>query len=114
MPAFPPTPRGLLAACLIGTSILLASCEAPIIYQTPQDRQAISAAVAAEKPGNYYIGYRFYKVDYHIWGWVKNPGQPWKDSQLVMFNEQKKLAPDREHLAIGSDNNIIYKLTGFF
>jgi hypothetical protein len=31
-----------------------------------------------------------------------------------MFNEQKKLAPDRDRLAIGSDNNTLYKLTGYF
>jgi hypothetical protein len=31
-----------------------------------------------------------------------------------MFNEQKKLAPDREHNAIGSDNNHEYRLNGYF
>jgi hypothetical protein len=31
-----------------------------------------------------------------------------------MFNEQKKTAPDREKLSIGSDNNTIYRLTGSF
>jgi len=114
VPATAPTRRVWLAASLIGAALLLSGCETPIVYQTPQDRQAISAAVAAEKPGDYFVGYRFYKVDYKMWGWVKKPGQPWKDSQLVMFNEQKKLAPDRERLAIGSDNNTLYKLTGYF
>jgi hypothetical protein len=94
--------------------MLLFGCEAPIVYQTPQDRQAVSAAVTSEKPGDYYVGYRFYKVDYKMWGWVKKPGQPWKDAQLVMFNEQRKLAPDRERHAIGSDNNTVYRLTGSF
>ncbi|MEI6081741.1 MAG: hypothetical protein WCR44_04835, partial [Verrucomicrobiota bacterium] len=41
------------------------------------------------------------------------PGEPWKQSQLVMFNEQKKLAPDREQKKIGSDNNYEYKLNGY-
>ena len=94
--------------------IALTACEAPIVYQTPQDRQAISAAISGEKPGPYFIGRRFYKVDYKMWGWVRKPGEPWKDSQLVMFNEQKKLAPDREHNSIGSDNNYEYRLTGYF
>jgi hypothetical protein len=114
VPATDSTRRSLAAALLSGAVLLLAGCEAPIVYQTPQDRQAVSATVASEKPGNYYVGYRFYKVDYKMWGWVKKPGEPWKDSQLVMFNEQRKLAPDRERHAIGSDNNTVYKLTGSF
>ena len=114
MPATDSTRRLLAAALLSGAALLLSGCEAPIVYQTPQDRQAVSAAVTSEKPGNYYVGYRFYKVDYKMWGWVKKPGEPWKDSQLVMFNEQRKLAPDRERQAIGSDNNTVYKLTGSF
>lgn len=101
---------GALGAALLA----LSGCEAPIVYQTPQDRQAISAAIAGEKPGPYFIGRRFHKVDYKMWGWVKKPGEPWKKAQLVMFNEQKKLAPDRERNAIGSDNNYEYRLTGSF
>jgi len=97
------------AACL-----LLAACEAPLVLQTPLDREALSAAIAGEKPGDYFIGRRFYKVDYKMWGWVKKPGEPWKQSQLVMFNEQRKLAPDRERHAIGSDNNYEYRLTGHY
>lgn len=105
-------PRALIALCAI--VITLTGCEAPIVYQTPQDRQAISAAISGEKPGPYFVGRRFYKVDYKMWGWVKKPGEPWKSAQLVMFNEQKKLAPDRERNAIGSDNNYEYRLTGSF
>ena len=99
---------------LIACTFLLAGCEAPIVYQTPQDRQALSAAISGEKPGVYLIGRRFYKADYKMWGWVKKPGEPWKQSQLVMFNEQKRLAPDRERNDVGSDNNYEYRLTGHF
>lgn len=99
-----------LSACLL----LLAGCEAPIVYQTPEDRQALSHAISGEKQGPYYIGRRFYKVDYKMWGWVRKPGEPWKQSQLVMFNEQKKLAPDRDRNDIGCDNNYEYRLTGHF
>ena len=49
-----------------------------------------------------------------MWGWVKKPGEPWKKSQLVMFNEQKTIAPDRARNAIGSDNNYEYRLSGYF
>jgi hypothetical protein len=84
------------------------------VYQTPEDRQALSHAISGEKQGPYYIGRRFYKVDYKMWGWVRKPGEPWKQSQLVMFNEQKKLAPDRDRNDIGCDNNYEYRLTGHF
>ena len=103
--------KSLIPAIL---ALLLAGCEAPLVLQTPQDREALSAAIAGEKPGDYYVGRRFYKVDYKMWGWVKKPGEPWKQSQLVMFNEQKKLAPDRERHAVGSDNDYEYRLTGRF
>ena len=42
------------------------------------------------------------------------PGQPWSMAKLVMFNEKEKLAPDRQQLAFGNDNNYEYKLYGFF
>jgi len=99
---------------LIGIALLFTACEAPIILQSSQDRQAISTAIAGESPGNYFVGRRFYKVDYKMWGWVKKPGEPWKNSQLVMFNEQQTLAPDRARSAIGSDNNYEYRLSGYF
>jgi len=107
------TSRGFcfIALCAV---LLVTGCEAPIVLQSSADRQAISAAIAGEKPGNYFIGRRFYKSDYKMWGWVKKPGEPWKQSQLVMFNEQKKLAPDRERNDVGSDNNYEYRLTGHF
>jgi hypothetical protein len=33
---------------------------------------------------------------------------------MVMLNEEKKLAPDREQMNFGSDNNYEYKLYGHF
>lgn len=100
------------AAALLG-SFFLSSC-ATIVNQSTSDRSAISAAIQKETPGHYYIGRRFYKTDYHMWGWVKEPGQPWKKAQLVMFNEQKTLAPDRQKNQIGFDNNYEYHLYGSY
>lgn len=99
---------------ILGFVLLLTGCQTPIVTQTSQDRRAIDTAISNEAPGNYFIGYRLYKVDYKMWGWVKKPGEPWKQSQLVMFNEQKMLAPDRARNAIGSDNNYEYRLSGYF
>jgi hypothetical protein len=70
--------------------------------------------IAAEQPGDYYIGRRYFKPDFKFWGYVRKPGEPWSKSQLVMLNEKQKLAPDRETRTFGSDNNCEYKLYGRF
>jgi len=77
-------------------------------------RQTQAESIRNEVPGNYYIGRRYYKVDYKFWGYVRRPGQPWSTAKLVMLNEQKRLAPDREGGTLGSDNGYEYKLTGAF
>jgi hypothetical protein len=101
----------LLAAALLGAS--LTGCEttgSTAVKPNP----AIAAAIASEKPGNYYIGRRYYKRDYKMWGWVRRPGQQWNQSQLVMLNENTKLAPDRAGGTLGVDNNVEYRLEGRF
>ena len=77
-------------------------------------RAAMNAAIRAEAPGDYFIGRRIYKSDYKMWGWVREPGKPWTTAQLVMLNEQTKLAPDREAGKLGTDNNYEYRLRGRF
>ena len=77
-------------------------------------RAAMLAEIRTEKPGNYYIGRRYYKVDYKFWGYVRKPGQPWSTAKMVMLNEQQKFAPDREQGKIGEDNDYEYRLFGDF
>ena len=77
-------------------------------------RTQMAQRIAAEPPGDYYIGRRYFKPDFKFWGYIRKPGQPWSTSQLVMLNEKEKLAPDRAALKFGSDNNYEYKLTGQF
>lgn len=77
-------------------------------------RATMLAEIAAEQPGDYYIGRRFYKVDYKFWGFIRKPGEGWDKARMVMLNENQKLAPDRELGKIGSDNNYEYKLFGSF
>ena len=79
-----------------------------------QARIAMAQHIAAEPPGDYFIGRRYFKPDFKFWGYVREPGQPWSAAQLVMLNEKQKLAPDRERLSFGSDNNYEYKLYGYF
>ena len=77
-------------------------------------RQAMNEAILTEPPGDYFIARRFYKKDYKVWGWVRQPGQPWKTAKLVMLNEQKMLAPDRQQGDIGVDSNYEYRLQGYY
>ncbi|GAT33863.1 hypothetical protein TSACC_22283 [Terrimicrobium sacchariphilum] len=93
-------------------AVIFTGCET--VDPDASARSAANAAILQEAPGNYFVGRRMYKKDYKVWGWVREPGKPWKSAKLVMFNEQRKLAPDRERNQIGSDNNYEYKLTGYF
>lgn len=79
-----------------------------------QAKVAVANRIASEVPGDYFIGRRYYKPDFKFWGYVRQPGQPWSTAQLVMLNEKQKLAPDRQALNFGSDNNYEYKLYGSF
>jgi hypothetical protein len=77
-------------------------------------RIAMEEAIPREPLGNYFVGRRVYKVDYKMWGYVRRPREGWAESRLVMFNEDKTLAPDRARNAIGSDNGCEYRLKGRF
>ncbi len=58
---------------LLATAFLpLTGCETTTGGVSP----SVAAAIANEAPGNYYIGRRYYKKDYKMWGWVRKPGQP--------------------------------------
>ncbi len=87
-------------------------CETVEMKTKNEARLAMESAIRAEEPGNYFVGRRYYKRDYKFWGFVRKPGQQWSTAQLVMMNEQGKLAPDRELGTLGSDNNSEYKLYG--
>lgn len=101
--------RGLLVLLALGW---LAGCET--VESDGPARAAMNEAIAGEQSGNYFIGRRMYKQDYKMWGWIREPGQPWKSAKLVMLNEQQKLAPDRQTGKLGVDNNYEYKLSGRF
>jgi hypothetical protein len=88
----------------------------------PNDPQFLArkAKIAAEPPGNYYIGRRFWLEGTNFWGFVRKPGQQWSEAKLVMMGEQFKKAPDRlpEDGPVGQrhgfDHNYEYKLYGEF
>ncbi|MEP6709218.1 MAG: hypothetical protein ABJB32_03690 [Verrucomicrobiota bacterium] len=105
--AFASFPKLLLLA------LLFAGCET-MPEGIHQARIAMFQRIQQEPPGDYFIGRRYFKPDYKFWGYVRRPGQPWSTAQLVMLNEKQKLAPDREQVNFGFDNNYEYKLYGSF
>src|SRR5204862_678962 len=105
--------RFLLTANLLLGAAFFGACET-VPQGIQQARLEMGQNIAAEPAGDYFIGRRYFKVDYKFWGYVRRPGQPWSTAQLVVLNEKQKLAPDRERLDFGSDNNYEYKLYGSF
>jgi len=105
--------RFLLLGNLLLGAAFFGGCET-VPQGIQQARLEMSQNIAAEPGGDYFIGRRYYKPDYKFWGYVRRPGQPWSTAQLAMLNEKDKLAPDRERLEFGSDNNYEYKLYGSF
>src|SRR5436190_8394753 len=103
----------LFAGNLLLGAVFFAGCET-VPQGIQQARIEMVQQTAAEPAGDYYIGRRYYKPDYKFWGYIRKPGQPWSTAELVMLNEKGKLAPDRERLEFGSDNNYEYKLYGSF
>src|SRR3954471_23209094 len=95
--------------------LFLAGCETTSSAGIQQARAEAAQRIAAEPAGDYFIGHRYFKGSvFKFWGYVRKPGQPWSAAQLVVLNEKQKLAPDREQLSFGSDNNYEYKLYGSF
>ena len=94
-------------------TFLLAGC-ATVPDGIQQARNNAAQSIAAEPPGDYFIGRRYYKPVFKFWGYVRKPGQPWSTAQMVVLNENEKLQPDREQQNTGSDNNYEYKLYGVF
>lgn len=97
--------------CLVLTQChsLRSDCEAL------QEREA---AIAQEQKGDYYVGRRYYIPHCRFWGYLREPGQSWRESKLVMMDESVAHTPDRgpeEPLpgaTFGTDNNVEYVVKG--
>lgn len=70
--------------------------------------------IVNEPEGNDFVGRRLYGGKYSFWGYVRKPRESWKRARLVMLNEQRKHAPDRDAGRLGADNNYEYRLQGYF
>jgi len=59
-----------------GTLVLfLAGCQT-VPNGIQQAKIEMRQRIAAEPPGDYYIGRRYYKPVFKFWGYVRKPGQP--------------------------------------
>lgn len=105
-------PTKSLFLCLLAL-LPLSGCQT-VPNGVQEARLTMAQQIQAEPPGNYFIGRRYARPPYHFWGYVRRPGQPWSSAVLVVFNENKKLAPDREQMHLGFDDNYEYKLNGYF
>lgn len=107
------TVRFAFAGGIFLTLLALGGCET-VPQGIQQAKIEAARRIAAEPPGDYFVGRRYFKPEFKFWGYVRRPNQPWSTAQLVMLNEKGKLAPDREQKKLGSDNNYEYKLYGSF
>lgn len=107
----------------LGLPVLLLAA-ASCATTDPRSEQALQyrrMEIAAEAPGNYFIGRRFHIPNTHFWGYVRRPGESWDKSRLVVVNERFMRQPDRypeipsgDGPAYGSDHNREYRLWGYF
>ena len=67
-----------------------------------QAQMAMHQNILAEPPGNYFIGRRYFKPDYKIWGYVRRPGQPWTTAQLVMLSVGVSLVAGKSIGVVGA------------
>jgi hypothetical protein len=108
-----PGSAGVFGLLVFGT--LGSGCQTgPFNKEMATKRLQMEQLMALEKPGPTFIGRRYYKNDYKVWGYIRRPTEKWSQAQLVMLNENKTLAPDRALNAIGTDNGYEYQLWGRF
>ena len=79
-----------------------------------------NARISAEPGGDYYVGRRYYVEKTRFWGYLRKPGQPWKNAKLVIMREDRTHNPDRlsengqAGQRYGYDNNYEYRVRGNF
>lgn len=100
--------------CLFALTWSLAGCVTPEQSGLQAARVAQRQAILREAPGDFFVGRRYYNPNYKFWGYIRRPGEPWRNARLVVLNEKQKLAPDREINQFGVDNNCEYHLQGRF
>lgn len=89
----------------------------PAVARRMIDERA--AAIAAEPPGDYFVGRRYVVDHTRFWGYLRRPRQPWSEARLVVMNEDRVRVPDRlpefgDGRVFGFDHNHEYVIRGRF
>ncbi len=103
----------LTAACLLLTqcNTLRSDCEAV----AARERE-----IAAEAPGEHFIGRRYYVPYTRFWGYLREPGKSWRTARLVIMDETLCRTPDRGYeppvkgAIFGTDQNVEYTICGSY
>ena len=77
---------------------VLSSCRTTDITSDPAHIEALrdrAEKIKSEPAGDYFVGRRYYVYRMRFWGYLREPGQEWKDSSLVVMNERIRPVPDR-------------------
>lgn len=113
------THRALILLTIAGSLLAgMGGCAGTAVHPAVTER---NARIALEPRGDYFIGRRFHIPRTHVWGYVRQPGQPWDTARLVIMDESVTLQPDRipetrpdAGPVHGFDHNYEYRLTGTF
>ncbi len=118
----------LLFSFLAALTLMLHSCSTASggagTYGSPNmggpSAEVRAAEIASEPTGNFYYGRRYFVKKTRFWGYLRKPRQSADTAKLVIFNESKKLNPDRlpetgpRAERYGFDQNYEYKIYGYY
>ena len=98
--------------------VLLCQCST-LVDDCPALAQR-EAEIARETPGDYYVGRRYYLPYTRFWGYLRKPGESWRNAKLVIMDESVVRNPDRGYeppvkgAIFGFDQNYEYFLSGSY
>lgn len=102
------------------SALLLSQCRMISLEDDCRAIAAREAEIAAEPAGDYFIGRRYYVPITRFWGYLRKPGQSWREAQLVMMDESRVHTPDRgmeppaKGAVYGTDQNVEYIIRGSY
>ncbi|MBQ3241269.1 MAG: hypothetical protein IJB00_08825 [Akkermansia sp.] len=100
--------------------LLLSQCQTISLEDDCRAIVAREAEIATEARGDYYIGRRYYIPNTRFWGYLRRPGESWRNTRLVMMDESIVRTPDRgmeppaPNAVYGTDANVEYIIRGEF
>lgn len=102
------------------TLVCLTLCQCQTLRNDCEAIRQREAVIAQEKPGDYYIGRRYYVPLTRFWGYLREPGKSWRTAKLVIMDESLARTPDRGYeppvkgATFGTDQNVEYIVKGSY